>query len=63
MLKTSICLIASLFLCAAAQAAVLYVSTAAENDGNGTREQPFRSIQSALDKARPGDTVELAPGI
>ena len=45
------------------QAQTIYVSADATDGGNGTKLQPFAKIQQALDKAMPGDTVELAPGI
>ncbi|MBN1673247.1 MAG: right-handed parallel beta-helix repeat-containing protein [Kiritimatiellae bacterium] len=35
----------------------------AEHAGEGTAERPFRSLQSALNRANPGDRVMLAPGV
>ena len=43
--------------------ATIHVSPAAASGGNGSKSAPFSSIQKALDKAMPGDTVELAPGV
>jgi hypothetical protein len=40
----------------------LYVSVTGSDDGGGTKTHPFRSIQAALGKAEPGDTVRVAAG-
>ncbi|MCF0142054.1 MAG: right-handed parallel beta-helix repeat-containing protein, partial [Parasporobacterium sp.] len=40
-----------------------YVDANAVNDGNGSAEQPFRTIQQAADIACPGDEVLVFPGI
>ena len=45
------------------QAQVIHVSAAASVGGDGSKAKPFAKIQPALDKAMPGDTVELAPGV
>ena len=50
-------------LAAALNAQTIYVSADAKNDGDGSKNAPFAKIQQALDKAVPGDTVELAPGV
>ena len=50
-------------LLSAIQAQTIYVSADAQANGDGTKNKPFSTIQSALDKAMPGDTVELAPGV
>ena len=42
--------------------AVWYVSPAGEDDGAGTREQPFACAQRALEAAAPGDTIRFAGG-
>lgn len=52
-----------LLVSAALWAKTYYVSADAKSDGNGSKAKPFSKIQSALDKAMPGDTVELAPGV
>jgi Right handed beta helix region len=40
----------------------LHVVADATAHGTGTADRPFRSIQPALDAARPGDTVRVGPG-
>lgn len=40
-----------------------YVSANAEPAGDGTKENPFASIQTAADIAKAGDEVIVAPGI
>ena len=40
-----------------------YISADAPAGGDGSKAKPFAKIQSGLDKAMPGDTVELAPGV
>jgi len=43
---------------------ILYVSTAGEDsEACGSRAQPFRTLQFALDRALPGDRVRLLPGV
>ena len=42
---------------------IIYVNAAAEMDGNGTKERPFRRINEAAKIALPGDEVLVAPGI
>ena len=44
-------------------ARTFYVSSDAAAGGDGSKDKPFAKIQAGLDKAMPGDTVELAPGI
>lgn len=41
----------------------IYVNNAAVRDGNGTKEMPFKHINSAAQIARPGDEVIVAPGV
>ncbi|NGC78341.1 DUF1565 domain-containing protein [Lactobacillus reuteri] len=41
----------------------IYVDKNALIDGNGTKEHPFKTIQSAANIARAGDTVLVAPGV
>ena len=40
-----------------------YVDVNAPQCGCGTPDRPFRSIQEAARKARPGDEVLVAPGV
>lgn len=40
-----------------------YVSAAAATSGNGSKEQPFKTISEAAALALPGDEVIVAPGI
>ncbi len=42
---------------------VYYVSCRAGQDGNGTKERPFKYIQDAAEIACPGDEVIVAPGV
>ncbi|MDE7428038.1 MAG: right-handed parallel beta-helix repeat-containing protein, partial [Lachnospiraceae bacterium] len=42
---------------------IIYVNALAERDGNGSREMPFKHINSAAQIARAGDEVVVAPGI
>ena len=41
----------------------IYVDKNALIDGNGTKGHPFKTIQSAANIARAGDTVLVAPGV
>ena len=61
MKKTSVLTI--LLLSAALCAKNYYVAPDAKPGGDGSKDKPFAKIQTALDKAMPGDTVELAPGV
>ncbi len=45
-----------------ALAETYFVDPAAKASGTGTRNDPFPTIQNALDRAGPGDTIRLAPG-
>ena len=42
---------------------VIYVNASAERDGNGSKEMPFKHINTAAQVAMPGDEVVVAPGI
>ena len=42
---------------------IFYVNINAGKDGNGSKEMPFRHINDAAKIARPGDEVNVAPGI
>ena len=46
-----------------AQAQIIHVAPDAAPGGDGSKAKPFAKIQLGLDKAMPGDTVELAPGV
>lgn len=41
----------------------IYVNPAVSTSGDGTQTKPFKKIQDALNKAQPGDTVNLMPGV
>jgi hypothetical protein len=43
-------------------AETLHVAPTETNSASGARSAPFSSIQQALDRAMPGDAIELAPG-
>ena len=45
------------------QRAELYVTPAGRNGASGTKVEPLARIQEALDRATPGTTVHLAPGV
>lgn len=42
---------------------VYYVDAKVLGPGDGSRENPFRTIQQAADVARPGDEVRVLPGV
>ena len=42
---------------------IIYVSASVCRDGNGTKEMPFKHINSAAKIAKPGDEVLVAPGV
>ncbi len=42
---------------------IIYVDVNAKNDGNGTKNLPYRKINEAAAVAMPGDEVIVAPGI
>ena len=42
---------------------VIYVNAAAARDGNGSKEMPFKHINTAAQAAKAGDEVIVAPGI
>ncbi len=56
-------LFSSLLLSAAATAAELYVSPKGNNKNPGTAQAPFATIARAVQAAKPGDTVKIAPGL
>ncbi|MEO9842185.1 MAG: right-handed parallel beta-helix repeat-containing protein [Roseobacter sp.] len=41
---------------------LVYVSSQASQAGDGTRDYPFRVLQNAVNNARPGDKIIVAPG-
>ncbi len=55
-------LLVSLLLAAPAGARDWYVDGSAAGPGIGTRARPYRTIQSAINRARSGDTVLVAIG-
>ena len=42
---------------------IYYVNSKVENHGNGSKENPFKTIQEAADIAVAGDEVIVAPGV
>lgn len=42
---------------------IYYVNASAGIPGDGTKENPFSTIQAAADRALPGDEVIVLPGI
>lgn len=42
---------------------IFYVNAAADREGNGSKEMPFKHINEAAKVAGPGDEVLVAPGI
>ena len=42
---------------------IYYVDSNSNQNGNGTKESPFKTIQQAADIAVSGDEVIVAPGI
>jgi hypothetical protein len=49
--------------CLSVAAATLHVNVKGDGQGDGSAAKPFRTIQEAAEKAEPGDTVLVAPGI
>src|SRR3974390_784056 len=63
-MKTSAMYVACLFaLCSAADAAEFHVATSGEDSNPGTQAAPLRTIQSAADRAMPGDVITVHQGI
>jgi hypothetical protein len=46
-----------------ARAATYYVSPTGANDAPGTAQAPMASVQAALNRCQPGDTVHVLPGL
>jgi hypothetical protein len=46
-----------------ALAAVLHVSAHGLDENPGTKEQPWATLQHAVDAAKPGDTILVGPGL
>ena len=59
----TISVIFSVILQTVLTAQTFYVSSNASEGGDGSKNKPFSKIQQGLDKAMPGDTVELLPGV
>ena len=60
LLLTAMFLLGGIF---SAEAAELYVhQESGKNSNPGTKEQPFKNIQKALDTAKDGDTIHVAAG-
>ena len=53
----------ALLLASLLSAKTYFISPDAPAGGDGSKEKPFAKIQHGLNKAMPGDTVELAPGV
>ena len=47
----------------ATQAAEIHVATYGSDTNSGTRKAPFRTIQRAADRARPGDVITVHEGV
>lgn len=60
MLRPALLICAS---CLSVAAATLHVNVKGDGQGDGSAAKPFRTIQEAAEKAEPGDTVLVAPGI
>jgi alpha-N-arabinofuranosidase len=56
-------LLGALALATAAGATEHHVAPTGRDDGPGTREAPFRTIQRGADAAQPGDTITVHAGI
>ena len=41
---------------------IFHVSTSGADSNDGSEENPFRTIQYAIDRASPGDTVNVSAG-
>jgi Right handed beta helix region len=53
---------ASLFLCATTRANTFYVSTSGNDANPGSQVQPWRTLQYAVDRISPGDTILVESG-
>ena len=63
MRTTKIFLLSAAVFSGAAFAAELYVSPAGNDRNSGSSGSPFATIARAAEKAKPGDTVKIGPGI
>ena len=61
--KRTFLLLAGCISALSMQAAELFVSPSGSDSGSGSQQSPFKSIQKAVDAAKPGDTVKILPGI
>lgn len=51
------------YISPAAYARHLYVSTKGQPHFTGSKQEPFTSIQQSVDRAAPGDTIHIEPGV
>ncbi|MDH7571899.1 MAG: hypothetical protein QHJ73_20150, partial [Armatimonadota bacterium] len=56
-------LLVTVCLSSPTRAAVLHVSPDGRPGAPGTAQRPIASVQEALDRARPGDTVRVHRGV
>jgi len=59
----ALALVAVAFLASAATAAEIVVAPDGDDAAAGTREAPLATLQTAVDRARPGDTVLVRGGV
>jgi len=58
-----IMLITALFISGTVKAAEYYVATNGKSSASGSKKAPWRSIQKAIDKLKPGDILNIADGL
>lgn len=62
LLRASAAAVALGILMGSASSETYFVDPAGSGAARGTRSEPFQSIQKALEYAKPGDAINLAPG-
>ena len=62
-MRISLVLSCLFILSAALSAAHFYVSPEGSDKNPGSAKAPFATIRRAAEKARPGDTVKIGPGL